>query len=136
MISVNKVILLGYIGSDPDIKYMQNGNSMLKISVATKYYFKEKKTDKFIDKTDWHKVILYNKFSDLSSFLKKGCRVYIEGSLRNNKWQDKDGKINYSNDIIASVCQIIDFKKKSLEEKKIDDTESKSNVFFEEDIPF
>ena len=141
MIGINKVIILGYLGADPDIKYMSNGNSLTNIVVATKYPFKDRSSGAFSYKTEWHRVVLYGKLSDtVSSFLRKGIKVYLEGSLKSNKWKDKDGKTCFNIDIVASTLQVLDSKLNNGDSSSVDKdsflNRNKNEKVFEEDIPF
>lgn len=118
---VNKVFILGVLGADPDLRYMPNGKSVSSMSVATKYSVKDKNSGQFNYKTEWHKIVLYDRLSDaVSVYLKKGSKVYLEGSLRTNKWEDKDGIIRYSTEIIANNIQILDSKSDSSYDNKRD----------------
>jgi len=151
---INKVFIIGNLGADPDIRYMQNG--VVNISVATTSHFKGKNIDDIESKTEWHRIILYNKLGEIASnYLKKGSKVFIEGSLRTNKWKDKNGNDRYSVDIIANNMEILDKKdiNYNLDDTKKKDTsndevimENKKNRskeyvknnknIFDEDIPF
>ena len=143
---VNKVIVLGILGADPDVKYMPSGKTVVSINVATVDAWKDKTSGEPISKTEWHKVVFYNKLGDVaSSYLKKGLKVYIEGSLRTNKWEDKNGIIRYFTEIVAANMQILSFKSNNLDDGKnvaADNSVSVSNKSehgknaFHEDIPF
>lgn len=102
MASVNKVIILGRMGNDPDIRTTQSGNVIANISVATAEKWKDKQTGNMQERTEWHRVVFFSKLAEIAQqYLRKGSQVYIEGSLRTNKWQDKNGIDRYTTEIIA-----------------------------------
>jgi single-strand DNA-binding protein len=106
---INKVILVGNIGQDPEAKYMPNGNAVTNISVATSESWKDKNTGQQQERTEWHRVVLFNKLGEIAGqYLKKGAKVYIEGSLRTRKWQGQDGQDRYTTEIVASDMQMLD----------------------------
>lgn len=108
---VNKVIILGNLGQDPEVKCFQNGSSVTSISVATSESWKNKETGATESKTEWHRVQLFNKLGEIASqYLAKGSKVYIEGSLKTRKWQDKEGKDCYMTEIVAHNLQMLDSK--------------------------
>lgn len=111
---VNKVILVGNLGSDPDIKYSQAGAAIANISLATSDAYKDKKTDKFVETTEWHRVVFFSRLAEIAGqYLKKGSKIYIEGSLRTRKWQDKSGADRYTTEIIANEMQMLDGKRQA-----------------------
>jgi len=106
---VNKVILIGNLGQDPEVKYMPNGNAVSNITVATSESWKDKNTGEQVDKTEWHRVVFFRRLAEIvGEYLKKGSKVYIEGKLQTRKWQDKDGKDHWTTEIIASEMQMLD----------------------------
>lgn len=106
---VNKVILIGNLGQDPEVKYMPNGNAVANITVATSESWKDKNTGENIDKTEWHRVVFFRRLAEIAGeYLKKGSKVYIEGKLQTRKWQDKNGKDNWTTEIIANEMQMLD----------------------------
>ncbi len=109
--SVNKVILVGSLGADPTVRYMSNGKPVVTFSVATTYFYKNKSDGTFKSRVEWHKVTLYDKTNDfINRYFKKGCKVYVEGFLRTDKWQDKDGILRYFTGIIATDIQSLNYK--------------------------
>lgn len=105
---INKVTILGHLGSDPEVRYTQNGSAVTTISVATSYEWKDKQTDKLQSETEWHRIIFFNRLAEVAGeFLKKGREVYVEGRNRTRKWQDKEGTDRYSTEVIASEMQLI-----------------------------
>ena len=109
---VNKVIIVGNLGQDPETRYMPSGDAVTKISVATSESWKDKQSGQEQTRTEWHKIIFFKKLAEIAGqYLKKGSKVYIEGVLRTNKWQDKDsGQDRYSTEIIADEMQMLDSK--------------------------
>lgn len=106
---VNKVILIGNLGADPDIRYLGSGDPVANISVATSESWRDKQTGQQQDRTEWHRIVVYGKMADVvSKYMKKGTKVYIEGSLRTRKWQDKTGQERYTTEIICNDLQLID----------------------------
>lgn len=108
MAGVNKVILVGNVGNDPDMRLMNNGESVANISVATSESWKDKNGQKQ-ERTEWHKVVAFRKLADIvGQYVKKGSKVYIEGKLQTRKWQDRDGRDRYTTEIIADQMQMLD----------------------------
>jgi single-strand DNA-binding protein len=107
MASVNKVILIGNLGKDPEVRYLPSGDAVANISIATTETWKDKGGEKQ-EKTEWHRVSMFSKLAEIAGeYLKKGSQVYVEGSLRTRKWQDKDGQDRYSTDIRGDVMQML-----------------------------
>lgn len=106
---INKVIILGNLGNDPETRYMPNGNAVTNISVATSESWKDKQTGQMQEKTEWHRIVFFNRLAEIAGeYLRKGSKVYIEGSLRTRKWQDQNGNDRYSTEIVASDMQMLD----------------------------
>lgn len=123
---VNKVILIGNLGADPEIRYMPNGVAVTSLSLATNDAWKDKQTGELQERTEWHKVSLFDKLAQIAGeYLKKGSKVYIEGSIRTRKWQDQSGNDRYSTEIIANTMQMLDAKESK--PKNIDFTDSNMN---------
>lgn len=109
MAGVNKVILVGNLGKDPETRYMPNGGAVTNITVATSETWKDKNTGEKKEQTEWHRVSFFNRLAEIAGeYLKKGSKVYIEGSLQTRKWQDKNGQDRYTTDIKASTMQMLD----------------------------
>jgi single-strand DNA-binding protein len=105
---VNKVILVGNLGADPDTKYMPSGSALTNISVATTDSWKDKQTGEQVEKTEWHRVVMFDRLAEIAGeYLRKGSQVYIEGNLQTRKWQDKDGNDRYSTEIRAREMQML-----------------------------
>ena len=106
---VNKVILIGNLGQDPEIKSTAAGAAIANFSLATSESWKDKNTGQQVEKTEWHRVVAFNRLAEIiGQYVKKGSKVYIEGSLRTRKWQDKEGKDHYTTEIVANEMQMLD----------------------------
>jgi len=106
---VNKVILIGNLGADPEVRYTQNGNAVANISLATTTVWRDKQSNELQERTEWHRIVFFNRLAEIvGEYLKKGSKVYIEGSLRTRKWQDKTGSDRYTTEIIANEMHILD----------------------------
>jgi single-strand DNA-binding protein len=105
---VNKVILVGNLGRDPEVRYMPSGNAVANVTLATTESWKDKQTGEKQERTEWHNVVFYSRLAEIAGeYLKKGSQVYVEGSLRTRKWQDKSGNDRYTTEIIASDMQML-----------------------------
>ena len=110
---INKVILIGHLGNDPEIRYTPAGTAITNVRLATRSAWKDKNGISQ-EKTEWHYVILFNRRAEMvGNYLKKGSKIYIEGSLQTRKWQDKDGADKYTTEIIAKDVQFLDSRSKS-----------------------
>jgi single-strand DNA-binding protein len=108
---VNKVIIIGNLGADPEVRYLPSGSAVTNIRVATSEGWKDKQTGETQERTEWHRIVFFNRLAEIASeYLRKGSKVYIEGSLRTNKWQDQTGADRYSTEIIANTMQMLDSK--------------------------
>ena len=109
MASVNKVILVGNLGRDPEVRYSPDGAAICNVSIATTSQWKDKATGERREETEWHRVVMYNRLAEIAGeYLKKGRPVYIEGRLKTRKWQDKDtGADRYSTEIVADQMQML-----------------------------
>ncbi len=106
---INKVILIGNVGQDPEVKYMPSGGAVTNISIATSETWKDKNTGQNQERTEWHRVVLFNRLGEIAGeYLRKGSKVYIEGSLRTRKWQGQDGSDRYTTEIVANEMQMLD----------------------------
>lgn len=107
--SVNKVILIGNLGADPEMRYMPNGNAVANIRIATSEQWKDRNTGEMQERTEWHRVAIFNKLGEIAGqYLRKGSKVYIEGRIRTRKWQGQDGQDRYSTEVIADQMQMLD----------------------------
>lgn len=108
---INKVILIGHVGVDPDVRYMPNGNAVTTLSVATSETWKDKQTGDKQERTEWHRVVCFNRLGEIAGeYVRKGSKLYVEGSLRTRKWQDQQGQDRYTTEIIAADFQMLDSK--------------------------
>jgi len=153
MPSVNKVILLGNLGRDPELRFLPNGDAVCNFSIATTDSWKDKAGEKQ-EKTEWHNIVMYRKLAEIAGeYLKKGRPVYLEGRLQTRKWQTKDGQDRYTTEIVADNMQMLGGRdagtqstsknefnqepKKNDSPSKTDDSSSASSFDeFEDDIPF
>lgn len=111
MKGVNKVILVGSLGQDPEVKYTPSGTAITNISVATSESWTDKQSGQKQEKTEWHRVVFFNRLAEIAGeYLRKGTKVYIEGSLRTRKWQDQQGQDRYTTEIVASEMQMLSWK--------------------------
>ena len=108
MASINKVILVGNLGNDPEVKYMPNGGAVTNISIATTDSWKDKNTGDKQERTEWHRVVFFNRLAEIvGEYLRKGSQIYIEGSLRTRKWTDQSGQDKYTTEIVAKEMQML-----------------------------
>lgn len=108
---INKVILIGNVGGDPEVRYMPNGNAVTTLSIATSETWKDKQTGDKQERTEWHRVVCFNRLGEIAGeYVRKGSKLYIEGSLRTRKWQDQQGQDRYTTEIVASDVQMLDGK--------------------------
>lgn len=107
---VNKVILVGNLGNDPETRFMPDGNAVTNITVATSINWKDKDSGESKERTEWHRVVFFRRLAEIAGeYLKKGSKVYVEGSLRTRQWE-KDGQKHYTTEIVASEMQMLDSK--------------------------
>lgn len=105
---VNKVILIGNLGADPDVRYTANGGAVVNVSLATSETWRDKSSGDMQERTEWHRVVFFNKLAEIAGeYLKKGSQIYVEGSLRTRKWQDQSGNDRYSTEIVANEMQML-----------------------------
>ena len=108
---VNKVILIGNLGQDPEIRYMQNGKAVANLSIATSESWKDQSGQKQ-ERTEWHRLVSYDKLAEIiGEYVKKGSKIYVEGKLQTRKWQDQSGADKYTTEIIINTMQMLDGKK-------------------------
>ena len=138
---VNKAIIVGNLGNEPDMRYTASGGAIANITVATSETWKDKQSGESKEKTEWHKVTFFGKLAEIvGQYLHKGSKVYIEGRLETNKWQDKEGNDRYTTSIIAKEMQMLDSKQSgsqggnSAPQKQ--QNEPELPPFNEDDIPF
>ena len=100
---INRVILVGHLGQDPEVRYMPNGNAVANFSVATSESWKDKQTGETRDRTEWHRVVVFGKLAEIAGeYIKKGTQVYLEGQLQTRKWQDQSGQDRYTTEVVIN----------------------------------
>ena len=108
MASINKVILIGNLGRDPELRYTPSGSAVCNVSIATTRNWKSKDSGERVEETEWHRVVFYDRLAEIAGeYLKTGRPVYVEGRLKTRKWQDKEGKDNYTTEIVAEQMQML-----------------------------
>lgn len=106
---INKVILIGNLGADPDTRHTAGGNAVTNLSVATSESWRDRQTGEQKENTEWHKVVLFGKLGEIAGeYLRKGSKVYLEGRLQTRKWQDRDGNDRWTTEIVANEMQMLD----------------------------
>ena len=135
---VNKAIVIGNLGADPDIRYMANGNAVTNLSLGTSESWKDKNTGEKKERTEWHRIVLYRRLAEVAGeYLKKGAKVYIEGRIQTREWEDKEGHKRYTTEIIGDNMQMLDGRGKSTEKPDEPKTiPAALNNDFDDDIPF
>ena len=105
---INKVILVGNLGKDPEVRYMPSGGAVANLTIATSESWKDKQTGEQKEQTEWHRVVMFGRLGEIAGeYLKKGSQVYIEGKLQTRKWQDQQGQDKYTTEIVASEMQML-----------------------------
>ena len=139
MNGINKAIIVGTLGKDPDVKYLSSGNAVANLSVATSEKWKDKQTGEMQERTEWHRVSMFGAVAEVAGkYLAKGSQVYLEGKIQTRKWQDKDGQDRYSTEIVANQMQMLGGKR-SDEQASKPKSEPKAppkSEDFDEEIPF
>lgn len=142
---VNKVVLVATLGKDPEVRFGQSGNAMANVTMATSEQWKDKQTGEKKEKTEWHRVVFFNRLAEIvGEYLKKGSQVYIEGKLQTRKWTDKDGNDKYTTEIVASEMQMLGGRNDNQGQQQPDPQQqhqqAKQNGYapesFDDDVPF
>jgi single-strand DNA-binding protein len=135
---VNKAIIVGNLGADPDTRYMPNGKAVTNIRVATSEQWKDKDTGDQHERTEWHSIVFYDKLAEIvAEYTRKGSQVYVEGKIRTRKWQDKEGKDRYTTEIIGDQMQMLGARQQSeRREQQQPKREGAEPEGFDDDIPF
>ena len=141
---VNKAILIGNLGKDPEVKYLPSGSAVCNFSVATSESWKDKQTGQQQEKTEWHNISMFGKLAEIAGkYLQKGSKVYLEGSIQTRKWQDKEGNDRYTTDIKANQMQMLDSKGGEQSQSGNDQTQNGNAQGgngpapdFDQDVPF
>jgi single-strand DNA-binding protein len=106
---INKAILIGNLGGDPEVRYMPSGGAVTSISIATSESWKDKQSNETQERTEWHRIVFFNRLAEIAGeYLRKGSKVYIEGRIQTRKWQDKNGQDRYTTEIVANEMQMLD----------------------------
>lgn len=147
---INKVILIGNLGKEPEVRYMPNGGAVANLSIATSESWKDKQTGEKKEKTEWHRVVFFNRLGEIAGeYLKKGSKIYLEGKLQTRKWQDDAGNDRYTTEIVGNVLQMLGSSGSTPTNDATQKPQSSSNVNnpngssasdkfddFDDDIPF
>jgi len=143
---INKVILIGNLGRDPEVRYMPSGSAVANVSVATSDSWRDKQSGELQERTEWHNVVFFGKLAEIAGeYLKKGSKVFVEGSLRTRKWQDKAGADRYTTEIVANEMQMLDsrgagsgagFDESTRGAPQGEQTAARPSEDFDDDIPF
>lgn len=130
---INKVIIVGNLGNEPETKQLPSGGTVTNISVATSESWKDKNTGEKQERTEWHRIVFFNRLAEIAGeYLSKGSKVYVEGSLRTRKWQDNQGQDRYTTEIVGSEMQMLDSKGAS----QGSPAPAQEEGFAKDDIPF
>ena len=106
--TINKVILIGRLGADPEVRYMPSGGAVANLRLATNDGYKDKNSGQFVENTEWHRVVVFGRLAEIAGeYLRKGRMVYIEGRIRTNKWQDQSGQDRYTTEVVANELQLL-----------------------------
>jgi single-strand DNA-binding protein len=106
---INKVILIGNLGADPEVKYMPSGEAVANLTLATSESWKDKSSGEQVERTEWHRVVMFRRLAEIAGeYLKKGSKVYVEGRLQTRKWKGQDGQDRYTTEIVANDLQMLD----------------------------
>lgn len=140
MAGINKVIIVGHLGNDPEMRSMPNGEAVANISVATSEAWTDKNTGERREVTEWHRIVFYRKLAEIcGQYLKKGAQVYIEGRLRTRKWQDQNGQDHYTTEIQGDVMQMLGTRPQSADgannSQPMPQQDASANAF-DDSIPF
>jgi single-strand DNA-binding protein len=140
---INKVILVGHLGADPETRYMPSGGAVTNVRLATSDSWKDKNTGEQQDRTEWHNVAFFGRLAEIAGeYLRKGSQVYVEGRLRTRKWQDRDGNDRYTTEIIANEMQMLGGRPgagapaKASSEAPAPERMGPPDEEFDDDIPF
>ena len=106
---INKAVIVGHLGADPEIRYATNGNAVASVRVATNESWKHRETGEAQERTEWHRIVMFGKLAEIASkYLKKGSQAYFEGRIKTSKWQDEGGNDRYSTEIVVDEMQMLD----------------------------
>ncbi len=142
MAGVNKVILVGNLGKDPEIRHLENGTAVANFTIATSESYKDKSGAR-VDQTEWHNIVVWRKLAEIAeSYLKKGSQVYLEGKLRTRSWEDQQGNKRYTTEVVADTFTMLGKKEvaqnpqNTLDSLNNSDTSQQNKIEEEDDLPF
>ena len=140
---INKVIIVGNLGADPDSRAMPSGNAVTNISVATSESWNDRDTGEKQEKTEWHRVVFFNRLAEIAAqYLKKGSQVYVEGKLQTRKWEDKEGNERWTTEVVANQMQMLgdrmsgDISNDNASSSQSSSDNDNPDIEFDDDIPF
>ena len=141
---INKAIVVGNLGRDPEVRYSANGNAIANVTIATTDSWKDRQSGERQEKTEWHRVVFFGRLAEIAGeYLKKGSQVYVEGRLQTRKWEDRDGNERYTTEIVAADMQMLgsrggggDTQSSSAPDVAETDSGGGSSGDFDDDIPF
>ncbi len=144
---VNKVILIGNLGNDPEVRYTPSGSAVANVNLATSETWRDKQSGELKDRTEWHRAVFFNRLAEIvGEYLRKGSKIYVEGTLRTRKWTDKNNIERYTTEIIANEMHILDSRNADINPQQIPTNEEidhslphhepTSHENFDDDIPF
>jgi len=140
---INKVIIVGNLGADPDSRAMPSGNAVTNISVATSESWNDRDTGEKQEKTEWHRVVFFNRLAEIAAqYLKKGSQVYVEGKLQTRKWEDKEGNERWTTEVVANQMQMLgdrmsgDTSNDNASSSQSSSDNDNPDIEFDDDIPF
>ena len=137
MSGINKVIIVGNCGQDPETKALTGGGSVTNVSIATSESWKDKNSGEKQERTEWHRIVFFNRLAEIAAqYLKKGSKVYVEGSLRTRKWQDQSGETRYATEIVAKEMQMLDSRQSAAEPPSAAQPSAQGNPSQEFQQPF
>ena len=140
MSGINKVIIIGNVGNDPEIRSTPSGDLVANMSVATSESWKDKQTQQKVEKTEWHRIVAFKRLAEIiEQYIKKGSKVYIEGKLQTQKWQDQNGQDRYTTQVLVNNLQMLDTKGANNEDKPAQHPDQRPmppTDSFVDDIPF
>lgn len=148
---INKVILIGNLGRDPEVRYMPSGGAVANVTLATSESWRDRQSGEQQERTEWHNIVFFNRLAEIAGeYLRKGSKIYVEGSLRTRKWQGKDGQDRYTTEIVVNEMQMLDSRggggggsmpARGQQEQQVQDDYEPSRPSpamddFDDDIPF
>lgn len=137
MRGINKVMLIGNVGAEPETRYMSNGNAVCNLRIATSETWKDKQTSAKQEKTEWHSLVMFGRLAEITAeYVHKGMPIYVEGKLQTRKWQDKSGADRYSTEIVCSEMQMLGGKEQRGDSQRSQEAQRPAAPAFDDDIPF